>query len=148
VADIHPFVALGSIHLEGAAEPIPNRVQTADALPVFFLSKGETVLRPIKHLHYESGKMEKDLHTWQKTLDSTLDIVRSIADPGARILDPCVGSGTTGEAALRHHCEFIGIDVDPNATRTTRGRLQKVERELADAKQARKIRKEKAKPAP
>jgi SAM-dependent methyltransferase len=144
------FVTTGSIHLDGGAEPIPNRVLRADALPVFFLCKGETVLRPITHLHYESKGREKDLHTWQKTLDSTLDIVRSIADEGSVVLDPCSGSGTTGEAALRHKCSFIGIDIDPEAARATRGRLQKVERELTDAGGKSKPRKTKRQkfPAP
>ena len=49
---------------------------------------------------------------------------------GSRVLDPCCGGGTTGEAALRAGCEFIGIDIDPNAVASTRARLAQAEREL------------------
>ncbi|EKO1756856.1 site-specific DNA-methyltransferase, partial [Salmonella enterica] len=31
--------------------------------------------------------------------------------PGGVILDPFMGSGTTGLAALAHGCRFIGIEV-------------------------------------
>jgi DNA modification methylase len=46
-------------------------------------------------------------------------------------MDPCCGSGTTGEAALRHGCAFVGIDVDPEAIRAASARLVQVEHELA-----------------
>jgi DNA modification methylase len=29
------------------------------------------------------------------------------------VLDPFVGTGTTGMVALTHHCNFIGIEVNP-----------------------------------
>jgi len=37
-------------------------------------------------------------------------LVRMVAPPGATVLDPFVGSGTTGIAAVQEGCEFIGID--------------------------------------
>ena len=33
--------------------------------------------------------------------------------PNQTILDPFMGSGTTGVAALRHGCNFIGIEIEP-----------------------------------
>ena len=38
---------------------------------------------------------------------------RAKAEPGQTILDPFMGSGTTGVAALRHGCNFIGIEIEP-----------------------------------
>jgi DNA modification methylase len=50
--------------------------------------------------------------------------------PGSRVLDPCLGSGTTDVAALMHRCEFVGIDVDPRAVSESGARLAEVEEEL------------------
>jgi hypothetical protein len=40
-------------------------------------------------------------------------MVQKGALPGQTILDPFMGSGTTGVAALRHGCSFIGIEIEP-----------------------------------
>ena len=125
------LIAVGATHLPDSKISIRGRVDQIDAIPVWFLArKGDRLNVPIRHLHFVSGKKEKDLHPWQKNEAETLSIIRSIASPGSRILDPCCGSGTTGVAALRHGCEFIGIDVDPAAAKTSRGRLAKVDQEL------------------
>lgn len=39
-------------------------------------------------------------------------LVRLVARPGALVLDPFVGSGTTGAAAVAEGCDFIGVDTD------------------------------------
>ena len=41
------------------------------------------------------------------------DIITASSRPGAVVLDPFVGSGVTGEAALKHGRIFIGIEADP-----------------------------------
>ena len=127
------FIAIGSIHMKRGAVSIPNRVAKVDALPVFFFSKGDVPLHPVSCLHFESDQIEKGRMNWQKSLDSTMAIVKAVADPGSLILDPCVGSGTTGEAALRLKCEFLGIEKDKENAAITREWLQKVERTLAAA---------------
>ncbi len=40
-------------------------------------------------------------------------LVRLVARPGATVLDPFVGSGTTGIAAIEEGCDFVGIDANP-----------------------------------
>jgi DNA methylase len=122
-------IAVGSYHFRGNTRKTwHGPVQRFDGLPVLFFGKGKA--RPIAHLVFVSEQREKTWFSWQKNLDATLDLLRSCASPGSRVLDPCCGSATTGEAALRHGCEFVGIDVDPKAVRTSRARLNEVEREL------------------
>ena len=40
-------------------------------------------------------------------------LVRLITYPGAIVLDPFMGSGSTGRAAIFEDCAFVGIDIDP-----------------------------------
>jgi site-specific DNA-methyltransferase (adenine-specific) len=60
------------------------------------------------------ARSEKQLgsHPTQKPLALLERIVLASTDPGDLILDPFVGSGTTGLAALRHQRRFIGIDLE------------------------------------
>lgn len=45
------------------------------------------------------------------------------SNPGDVVLDPFVGTGTTGLAALKHGREFIGIDVSSEYTRISKQRI-------------------------
>ena len=41
------------------------------------------------------------------------EIIETITQPGDLILDPFMGSGTTGVACVRTGRRFIGIEIDP-----------------------------------
>lgn len=45
-------------------------------------------------------------------------------EPGATILDPFMGSGTTGVAAVRMGCNFIGIEIDEKHFATASRRIK------------------------
>lgn len=61
------------------------------------------------------GRQEKALgsHPTQKPLALLERIILASTDPGDLVVDPFVGSGTTGIAAARHGRRFVGIDLDP-----------------------------------
>jgi DNA modification methylase len=44
--------------------------------------------------------------------------------PGQTILDPFMGSGTTGVAAVKLGRKFIGIEIDPKYYAIAKGRIQ------------------------
>jgi site-specific DNA-methyltransferase (adenine-specific) len=52
-------------------------------------------------------------HPTQKPLALLGRVVAASAAPGDLVLDPFSGSGTTGVAALRAGCRFLGIERDP-----------------------------------
>jgi len=52
-----------------------------------------------------------------------VDLVERLTQPGDLVLDPFLGAGTTGVAALRTGRRFIGIDNDPEAVTASRARL-------------------------
>jgi site-specific DNA-methyltransferase (adenine-specific) len=54
--------------------------------------------------------VEHGLHPTQKPLTLLLDWVKKFSEPGETILDPFMGSGTTGVACARLGRTFIGIE--------------------------------------
>lgn len=54
-----------------------------------------------------------DAHPAPYPLAIAYDHVRSWAQPGDVVLDPFMGSGTTGLAAIAHGCTFIGVEISP-----------------------------------
>lgn len=65
----------------------------------------------------------KDKHSTEKPLDLMLDIVSWFTDPGELVLDPCVGSGTTGLACRLLGREFVGYEIDGEWAQRARERI-------------------------
>jgi len=63
-------------------------------------------------------------HPTQKPLDLMRWLVRLVTPPGGVILDPFVGSGTTGCAAALEGFVFIGIDQSPDYCKIAEARLK------------------------
>lgn len=59
-----------------------------------------------------------------KPLDLMQYCVRLVTPPGGCILDPFMGSGTTGVAALEQGFSFVGIDRDPHNFEIAQKRIQ------------------------
>ena len=57
---------------------------------------------------------EKAEHPTQKPIEVMTWIIEKTTKPGDVILDPYMGSGTTGVAAVRTRRRFIGIELDPD----------------------------------
>lgn len=68
---------------------------------------------------------ERTGYPTQKPLGLLDLLVRACGPPGGTVLDPCCGSGTTLVAAVAAGRRAIGCDVNPDAVRITRARLEK-----------------------
>jgi DNA modification methylase len=53
--------------------------------------------------------------------------IREFTKPGDLVLDPFCGSGTTGVAAVRAGCRFLGLERDPEYVELAARRLRAVE---------------------
>lgn len=62
-------------------------------------------------------------HPTVKPVDLMAYLCRLVCPPGGTILDPFMGSGSTGIAALREGFGFIGIDLDPAHVEIARLRI-------------------------
>lgn len=66
---------------------------------------------------------DKSLHPWQQGLEAPRYWIDVLSQPDGMVLDPCVGSGTFGVAALTAHRRFLGVDVDPTTLAIAAERL-------------------------
>jgi site-specific DNA-methyltransferase (adenine-specific) len=64
------------------------------------------------------------LHPTQKPIDLIGYFIRTYSNPGDTVLDNCMGSGTTGVAALRSSRQFIGIELEEKYFAVAENRLQ------------------------
>lgn len=71
-----------------------------------------------------SSGAERAGHETQKPLPLMLELIDLFTDPGDLILDPYVGSGTTGVAALLRGRRFVGLERDPKYAETARTRCE------------------------
>ena len=57
------------------------------------------------------------------------DIIKVHTNPDDCVLDPFMGSGTTGVAAINLSRDFIGIEIDESYYKTALKRLERVSHE-------------------
>ena len=57
-------------------------------------------------------------------------MIKPLTVEGNLVLDPFMGSGTTGEAALKLNRRFIGIEIDKKYYSRTKQRLTKLKQKL------------------
>ena len=81
-------------------------------------------LSPLSGERILDGTSGTAAHPTQKPL-SLMRCLIEIAHPGMTILDPFMGTGTTGVAAIRAGCKFVGIEIDPLYYDIARRRIEK-----------------------
>lgn len=78
-----------------------------------------------RHAFWSVPKMGKYGHPTEKPQDLIGQWVRDFSNVGETILDPFMGSGTTGAACVRAGRKFIGIEMDAGHFETARARIEK-----------------------
>jgi DNA modification methylase len=73
--------------------------------------KNDSGLRyPRSVLYFKTAESEGKYHPTQKPIDLYRWLVRTYSDENDTVLDPCMGSGTTGVACQLENRNFIGIE--------------------------------------
>ena len=73
--------------------------------------KNENGLRyPRSVIYFKTAESEGKLHPTQKPISLMEYLVKTYSDESDTILDPCMGSGTTGVACKKTNRKFIGIE--------------------------------------
>ena len=74
------------------------------------------------------GSIEKGLHPTQKNLKLMEWLIKIHSNESMTILDPFMGSGTTGVACLNTNRKFIGIELDENYFNIAKERIENIGR--------------------
>ena len=63
-------------------------------------------------------------HPTVKPTDLMAYLLRLVTPPGGEALDPFMGSGSTGKAAMREGFQFIGCEIDEQYAGIARARIE------------------------
>ena len=78
---------------------------------------------PRSVLYFKTAEDEGKLHPTQKPIALYEYLVKTYSNEGDIILDPCMGSGTTGVACMNTNRNFIGIERDREYYQVAHNRL-------------------------
>ena len=106
----------GAVILPGAHSRVFARSVVQGSKPLlFYVPKGEQWAGEWFEDTAESEARDKTLHEWQQGRGPAGYYIERLTPIGGVVLDPFLGSGTTGIAALKLKRQFIGIEIDPGA---------------------------------
>lgn len=71
------------------------------------------------------------IHKWQKPIALLKRIISASSNEGDTILDPFMGSGTTGAACVQLSRDFIGCEIDPDYYEIAKRRIEEAQAQLA-----------------
>ena len=100
----------GRIHSGGMrAKDGTSKLKTGNGDPVQPFKIPDSVIRTPR----ETSSGYEAEHPARFSVKFARELVAAYAKPGMTVLDPFLGSGTTGVAAVQHGCDFIGCEIEP-----------------------------------
>lgn len=78
---------------------------------------------PIDNAYQRNSSNSSNSHPTVKPTDLMRYLCRLVTPPGGVVLDPFMGSGSTGKAAMREGFRFIGIERDPDYMKIAEARI-------------------------
>jgi len=97
---------------------------------MWFCTKGAYVFpgkRPKSVYHSKRISGQKLLHPTQKPVGLMWALVADLVPPGGTVLDPFMGSGSTGVACVKTGRSFIGIEIDPGYFEIATNRIKEAQ---------------------
>lgn len=86
---------------------------------------GSTLRYPRDVLKFKWDTQKSTLHETQKPIECLEYFVKTYTNEGDVVLDNCMGSGSTGVAALNTGRRFIGIEIDRDIFNIAKSRIEK-----------------------
>jgi site-specific DNA-methyltransferase (adenine-specific) len=123
-----------------AMKPGARRLDTGSAARFFYCAKASRADRnegvggsDTPAVETEATMRDRETADWQerngnhhptvKPTDLMAYLCRLVTPPGGTVLDPFMGSGSTGKAAMREGFHFVGIDMTPEYVDIARDRI-------------------------
>ena len=88
--------------------------------------EGDTKKYPKSILTFPRPASSKMLHPTEKPVELLEYLIKTYSNENDVILDNCMGSGSTGVAALNTNRKFIGIELDENYFNIAKDRLENI----------------------
>jgi DNA modification methylase len=110
----------------GASTQLQGRPIASNWKPLIWLTKGAYHGPRVGDI-FENPKPDKEHHLWGQGEIGTLQIIDRMTTPGALVVDPFLGGGTTGVCCVKAQRRFIGFDLDKEAVTNARARIAKAE---------------------
>ena len=98
--------------------------------PIFIYTKGQPSKNPWMSTVHTASK-DKRWHKWGKGISFGKKMIEMLTGENDHILDPFMGSGTTGVAAVQLGRNFTGIEIDPKYFEIAKKRIEQAQREDA-----------------
>lgn len=105
--------------------------------PIIFWSVGNPDIKPVAGLRdYHMGNTAKYVaeksngHPCPRPLNTVMYLINLITKPGDLILDPFMGSGTTGVACVQTGRNFIGIEIHEPYFRIAEKRIKEAQLQI------------------
>jgi len=105
----------GSIVLDGPHSRVYARQIAQGSKPLLFYVPTGGKPRAWFEDTYKSEGAQKDAHDWQQSIGAAEYYIKTFTQPGESVVDPFLGGGTTGVAAIRLGRVFTGCEIDPAA---------------------------------
>ena len=126
----NPQMTVGKPYDKGKA--VRDAIQYGKQTKSVHVKNTEGTRYPRSVLYFKTAEDEGKLHPTQKPIALYEYLVKTYSNEGDTILDPCMGSGTTGIACLNTDREFIGIERDENYYTIAEERLKTDEQVAQD----------------
>ncbi len=104
----NPQMTIGKPYDKGTA--VRDAEQYGKQTKAVHVKNTEGTRYPRSVLYFKTAEDEGKLHPTQKPIALYEYLIRTYSNEGDVVLDPCMGSGTTGIASLNTDREFIGIE--------------------------------------
>lgn len=69
-------------------------------------------------------------HPTEKPIEMLVDLITTVSPPGATILDPFMGSGSTGVACVKTGRNFIGCEINPDYFAIAERRIKEAQAQM------------------
>ncbi len=93
-------------------------------------------------------KMRQNIHPTVKPTDLMRYLCRLVTPPGGVVLDPFMGSGSTGKAAMLEGFQFVGCELSPEYLEIARARIEAARTRADETSGPKPVQKPKPKPQP
>jgi site-specific DNA-methyltransferase (adenine-specific) len=124
----NPQKTTGHVRKVSKAEHKKNCKMTTDYGEHGFTTYDSTERYPKSVWKFAKDTQKSALHPTQKSLALIEELVKTYSNKDDVILDSCMGSGTTGVAALNLDRKFIGMELDENYFNIAEKRIKELEK--------------------